>query len=134
MLTPVDKHCSKCGELKPAAAFGRASKHASGLRSECNNCRKVERALNREATKDRALQRLYGISLVEFQALLVSQGGVCAVCKGASGSKRYAADHDHATGRVRGILCTSCNSALGLFRENNAIIERAIDYIERRAA
>lgn len=63
--------------------------------------------------------------------MLARQGGRCAICERSPGILRVAlrVDHDHATGRVRGLLCDSCNAALGLFGDETARLERAIEYL-----
>ena len=58
------------------------------------------------------LKRRYGITQEQYDALLRSQGGKCGICKCLPGRKRLCVDHDHATGRIRGLLCVRCNSAV----------------------
>lgn len=58
-----------------------------------------------------------------------AQGGLCAICLTASAEH---VDHHHATGAVRGMLCFSCNAALGHFRDEPEVLRRAADYLERR--
>jgi len=71
-----------------------------------------------EKNKDHARARRYGLTFSEYQAMLEKQGGVCAIC-GESKWKRCAnIDHDHITGKVRGLLCGDCNRAIGLIRDN----------------
>jgi len=65
----------------------------------------------------------------EYDAMLERQGGVCAICKGKS-SGRLVVDHDHATGNVRGLLCGSCNLALGLLRDDRGRLRAAMAYLE----
>lgn len=86
---------------------------------------------NRERIRDAYLQRRYGITLTAYEALLASQSGVCAICQGPPSGRRriYHVDHHHATGRVRGLLCDSCNLALGKLRDDPTIVQRAADYL-----
>jgi hypothetical protein len=86
------------------------------------------------ALKARAkhLRSTYGITLQDFETMSVMQGGVCAIC-GSPPSARLslAVDHDHATGRVRQLLCSPCNLAVGLLGESP---ERAVllaEYLKR---
>ena len=60
--------------------------------------------------------------------MVEAQGGLCAVCRIQTADQ---VDHDHASGRVRGVLCDGCNGALGAFKEHPEIILRAIAYLER---
>lgn len=65
-----------------------------------------------ERQRDLYLQRTYGITSAEYDALLQAQDGRCAICEAKPRKKRLAVDHDHATGLVRGLLCTNCNHRL----------------------
>jgi len=72
----------------------------------------------------------FGVSADEYNDMLASQGGGCAICglKCRSG-KRLAIDHDHKTGMVRGLLCMCCNTAIGHLNDDKALLQRAIDYL-----
>jgi hypothetical protein len=74
---------------------------------------------------------LYSIDQAAYEAMLSRQRGVCAICGGRNQppTRRLAVDHDHATGKVRGLLCYRCNSAIGLFDEDAERMQRAIDYV-----
>lgn len=65
----------------------------------------------RDRTRSEYLRRKYGITNGEYERILDSQGGVCAICK-RTGRKRLAVDHDHRSGMVRGLLCWRCNKHL----------------------
>jgi hypothetical protein len=86
----------------------------------------------RRANKDYNLRQNYGITLADFEAMLASQDGRCAICLGFFPSEfETHADHDHSTGRVRGLLCNSCNNGLGRFRDDPDILRRAAAYLEQ---
>lgn len=96
----------------------------------------------REAYKrseyDKHLRDKYGISEQDYERLLVEQGGRCAICRTDNppswkGRKRatWHIDHDHATGVVRGLLCFNCNSGLGHFKDSDARLIAAADYLRR---
>jgi hypothetical protein len=78
-------------------------------------------------TKSR-LKRKYGITQDQVDILLASQGGVCAICLNPPNKQLYV-DHDHLTGRVRGLLCHRCNLALGMLGDNESGIRRALNYL-----
>jgi hypothetical protein len=63
----------------------------------------------------------FGLTIKDYETLLKKQRGKCAICKGHSGRKgsRFAVDHDHKTGKVRGLLCLQCNTKLGWVETNN---------------
>lgn len=77
----------------------------------------------------------HGITVEEYETMLSSQGGVCAICNGPPRGRwnRYAVDHDHKTGKVRGLLCSTCNQALGLFRDDMQILQKAKNYLSVHA-
>ena len=77
------------------------------------------------------LQHEYGITEEDYQRMLEAQGGRCYICqkmprKGA----HLSVDHDHKTKRVRGLLCTRCNRALGPFEWDIGVIVRTISYLQ----
>jgi hypothetical protein len=79
------------------------------------------------------LNRKYGITPEIYQEMLDKQGGKCAICgtNSCSTGRRLAVDHCHTTGKVRGLLCAHCNTAIGKFNDDPATIQRAIDYLNR---
>jgi Recombination endonuclease VII len=88
------------------------------------------RAAGKKKVSDRKsrLKRKYGLTLEGFDALLESQGGGCAICGRPDVDN---VDHDHATGRVRGILCFKCNVAIGLIDEDSDRARAAGEYLDR---
>jgi len=85
------------------------------------------RARSRRA---RALQS-YGITIEQYDELLRAQGGVCAACAAPPTEKRLLdVDHDHRTGRVRGLLCRRCNRALGSLRDDPELARKLATYLE----
>lgn len=79
--------------------------------------------------RDAYLKRKYGITEADYDALLLAQGGVCALCGKRPGKVRLAVDHDHTTGKVRGLLHVRCNRALGPFEFNEIVLQRAVNYL-----
>lgn len=73
--------------------------------------------------------RRYGLTLDDFAQLMREQDGKCAVCRLPPGKRNFSVDHDHATGRVRGLLCASCNTGLGLFRDDVGNLLAAIKHL-----
>ena len=77
-------------------------------------------------------RRALGVTRAAFAAMLSRQGDCCAVCATADpGRKNWQLDHDHQTGGVRGVLCSRCNLALGLFKDDPARMRAAAVYVER---
>lgn len=82
-------------------------------------------------TREKNLRRRYGIGLVEYEALLESQGGLCAICQ--QPLEKVHVDHCHTSGEVRGLLCPQCNSGIALLREDPRIINAAARYVVRHS-
>jgi len=77
------------------------------------------------------LKRKYGITEADYDALLAAQGGVCALCGKKPGRVRLAVDHDHVTGRVRGLLHARCNQALGPLEWSDTVLVRTVEYLNK---
>ena len=88
---------------------------------------KMRSKLKAERARARRLQR-YGLTPDLYDALWAQQNGGCAICAQSLEPSLHV-DHDHVTGAVRGLLCNSCNSALGLFRDNTMVLLRAVEYL-----
>jgi hypothetical protein len=82
------------------------------------------------------LQRLYGLDYETFAELTESQGGVCAICgqPPKTASQPLFVDHDHATGDVRGLLCRTCNTGLGMLGDTVDGLNAALSYLARYQA
>ena len=90
--------------------------------------------------KNNSYIKKYGISLEEYEKLLKEQNNSCKICQvSVEGlqNKRYkclVVDHCHATGKIRGLLCNTCNRGIGLLKENVEILQNAIMYLEQKKA
>lgn len=75
----------------------------------------------------------YGLTETDYQALLIAQGMCCGICLGKEPGGRgdWHLDHDHFTGKIRGLLCHNCNLALGLFKDSISNLTRAIGYLSK---
>ena len=103
--------------------------------------RKRSDAKRKQRRRERALENKYGITYVDYLFLLESQNGVCFICGrperllGKGGCIRpLNVDHDHITGKIRGLLCASCNLALGNLEDNISYFKSAIEYLEKHNA
>ena len=85
---------------------------------------------NAEKLRGYAIKRKYGISLAEYDCILVSQDGACKICRRIPADKPLQVDHDHATGKIRGLLCFRCNAALGLLGEDSETTKNLLEYIQ----
>ncbi len=90
------------------------------------------RPKRKESERAGHLRRKYGMTLEQFDAMLEAQGGVCAICgKPRPEERTLHVDHDHDTGKIRGLLCFRCNNALGDFEEEYELFRGAADYLDR---
>ena len=81
---------------------------------------------------DLRLRSTHGITREEYDAMHSAQNGVCALCSRPGRMRKHrdlVVDHDHETGRVRGLLCDACNLALGVLGDGSVGLERALEYI-----
>ncbi|MFF4119886.1 endonuclease VII domain-containing protein [Streptomyces sp. NPDC001714] len=114
------KRCPQCEVVKPHSEWERNKTSTDGWASYCRACRA-------ERNRVSYFKRKYGLTEVERDALIASQRGVCCICLSAPAAH---VDHCHETGRVRGVLCFSCNAALGQFKDQPDVIRRAAAYVE----
>lgn len=100
-------------------------------RAEILAAQKLHHATHKEEATTRARKYKYGLSESQYETLLQKQGGVCAICKKSEWGRRGPhVDHDHATGKVRGIVCHYCNAALGMLRDNAETAQSIIHYLK----
>lgn len=154
-----NKPCSACKQTKPLSEFERhynvvRSDGTYGYRLMCKACkydankkyqkahphpetsnaqsRKWRATLHGKITLAKRNARYTGTELhiteKQYIEMVESQGGMCAICRE---SPIHAIDHDHQTGKFRGLLCGNCNKGIGLLRDNKSILQRAIDYLKR---
>jgi hypothetical protein len=112
---------------KRAPKRGRKSGHSERTRFLRNDRRRVRRALEPDY-RDGERARRYGLSLADYRALQVGQGNACAICRKVT--RALCIDHCHVTGRVRGLLCRSCNSALGFYADDPRLLRAALAYLQ----
>lgn len=77
------------------------------------------------------IKRRYGLSIEQWDAMLIAQSGRCGICLDPMQDPHV--DHDHSTGAVRELLCSSCNNGLGRFRDDPERLERAAAYLRAHA-
>ena len=87
---------------------------------------------SKDKIRNKDLKAKYGITQEDYDRMLVEQHGGCTICGSPSpgpGLKNFSVDHDHETGKVRGLLCNPCNRGLGHFNDNPAACYRAEQYL-----
>jgi hypothetical protein len=142
------KRCKGCKQVLPLDNFyavrcadnGRLYRY-----SYCKKCGAENRRLwhftpqGQRSHRKIGLRALYGMTLETYEAMLAGQNGLCAICGGHETRKNragnvmvLAVDHDHATGNIRGLLCSACNSGLASFRDDPTLLKNAVSYLERQ--
>lgn len=117
-------HRSRTGKLMKAREV------VEGSGGRCATHAHVEKRRKREASHERRVQGVYGLPSGGYRALYEFQGGVCAICRRATGrSRRLSVDHDHRSGLVRGLLCRPCNDLLGHIRDDLDTVKRVHHYL-----
>lgn len=145
------KRCTKCFISKPKKDY-----HLRGdgkRRNDCRDCvrlygikyreknKKLIKRKKREYHKENPhikrrsyLKLEYGLTLEDYDKLLKSQNGLCKICNADNPNceqhKHLYIDHCHSTGKVRGLLCGRCNSAIGHMKDNIEYFEKAIEYLK----
>ena len=120
--------CRKCGNA------GNAAYYKNNKESCDNRTRKWQSSENnKHILRQRRLIKEFNITQEEYVSMLESQGNCCAICKTPASNfeKRMAIDHCHRTGKIRGILCNSCNLGLGCFKDSLDYLDKAIMYLRR---
>lgn len=152
------KTCSCCDETKDAVLFHKSAKAKDGLNSRCKECTAVrnkqwynenkdkhkitcakwyvknKKSATRKGTEWHYMSR-YGITHQQFLDLAFEQGNKCSICGidltfAEKCNTRAVLDHDHNSGEIRGVLCNSCNTALGLFKDSEHVLQNAIVYLK----
>jgi hypothetical protein len=132
------RQCKTCGIWKALSKFPPCSAHkGSGTKAHCRPCysllrrqqRQKYRDKEREYDRKRSFEVNYGITIEEYESRLERQNGVCLICSSPPTTKRLAVDHCHVTGEIRGLLCSKCNTALGLFNDSPELMKIAIEYL-----
>lgn len=138
------RRCPECGVMhrgtqsrcKPCyATWGRGwrARNREKAREACRRYQGKYPERTKRNNRAQALRKNYGITIEVFEALLAKQNGRCAICgtdKPCGPGKKLMVDHDHKTGRIRGLLCNHCNSTIGYALECPDRLKKAIAYLE----
>lgn len=93
--------------------------------------RRKRNAIRRREIREEHLRRTFGMMQAEYEVMLVSQCGGCAICGRKPKGRSLHVDHDHATGQIRGLLCFKCNGGLGQFADDPNRLATAIGYLAK---
>lgn len=83
--------------------------------------------------RERRLKKNWNLTIMEYNKMFDDQHGCCAICNTHQSKvkKSFSVDHNHATGKIRGLLCNTCNTSLGGFKDDINIIFKAIEYLKK---
>lgn len=145
------KICTKCHIEKPLSEFyPRRDRGEGATRANCKDCTKLQldslpnipysefseeqKARAAKKTRKHLLKKLYGLTLEDYDRMLEEQHGKCAICKtekvgGKHKTNTMIVDHDHKTGKVRGLLCNYCNIMAGMMEKNLETSQLVLDYL-----
>jgi hypothetical protein len=124
----------KYAEDKERISMERRAAYKPGPTSrKIKNYKKNHYQKNKAYYRERSLNRTFGITTADYDKLLTVQGGVCAGCQSPSTNekrtKNFCVDHDHKTGKIRGLLCGPCNRGLGYLHDSPELLERLAAYV-----
>ncbi len=127
------KICSRCKIEKDESEFYYSNINKDRLSSYCKECKNI----GNKKDKHKRTLREYGLTEVDYELMLKSQNGVCAICNQVETAKYLdtikclAIDHCHKPFKIRGLLCANCNRMLGLAKENIETLQQAVEYLEK---
>jgi hypothetical protein len=139
------KTCSVCGERKHFDLFYNFKNKSDGKSYRCKSCDDLARKKWSDSNPERAyrsarskrLKHLFNLTIEDYENLLEEQEGKCAICGvtenktvGTMKTHNFCVDHDHETGKVRGLLCNNCNRGLGLLKDSEELLRKAARYVE----
>ena len=139
------KECTKCTEVKPFTEFYISKNHPTGYSSHCSMCIKAKavkvRAANPEKTRAKNLKSKFNMSIDDYNKLYIEQDGLCRICDevetrrdSKGGVVWMPVDHCHDTGKIRGLLCSRCNTGLGLLGDSIKTLKCAIKYLRKEGS
>ncbi len=145
------KFCYRCKLDKLAIEFPKAKDRKDGLYCYCKKCNaevyakksaenpgkfkaisKEYRRTHPDSMRKSDLKRNYGMTIEQYNQMFVSQNGSCLICgKQNLTNKHLNVDHNHQTGKVRGLLCQFCNTGLGNFKDEKELLLKAFKYLNK---
>ena len=132
----MDRRCYRCKKTKSIEEFYGDKTKTGGRNYECKECTKarIKETHDPDRARDRHYRRNYGITLADFNRMVLAQGNKCACCgtdKPGGRHNVWNVDHDHVTGAVRELLCKDCNIVLGLVEDSPEHLQRLIAYVAK---
>lgn len=134
--TPHDSGRRICRECEASSARNWRAKNPDRARQIIREYQERNPEKMRAHNRRMKLRKAYGVTPEQFEAMLTSQSGRCAICGTSAPNgpgKRFMVDHSHKTGKVRGLLCCNCNFVIGHCLENIETLKKAVTYLEEKS-
>lgn len=126
----VKRNIEKVRECNKLAARKKRAENRDEYRKKQREYYAKNADKRRTQASDWFLRNKYGLTREAYEVMKSAQDGVCAICsRTCKTGRELAVDHCHATGRIRGLLCSKCNRGLGIFEDSREFLERAIAYL-----
>ena len=123
------KTCPKCDVERSLDGFAKHRSRSDGLSSWCKPCmNEYSKARYAAGKNEKYRYRKYGLTLEDYESLVLGQQGFCACC-GEMPDKMLVVDHCHETGEIRGLLCHKCNTGIGQLGDNIEGLRKALKYL-----
>jgi hypothetical protein len=133
MAIPKRKFCPQGHDKETVGVLGTQCRECRREYQKEYNKRPVQKQAvkkwadaNKDHIKDMEYRRTYGITLDDYKVMVAQQEGCCKIC---NEHKSLVVDHCHKTGAVRGLLCSQCNRAMGLFQDDPNRLQSAVAYL-----
>ena len=130
-----EKNCNKCNIIKELKNFYFTKNQSTGTKYYHSRCVQCYNIYDYKIDKNSKLKKAYGISLQDYNELLTKQNGKCSICGVDNNGyyrkklRAFAVDHCHTTSKIRGLLCSDCNTGIGLLKDNIDLLNNAIKYL-----
>ena len=136
-IYPTTKTCSKCHQDKSLEDFTRQKRGRYGRMAQCKHCvTEYQREYNKtdagkKSASNRKIRYRFGVSDEEWTKMFNEQNGCCKICgrHHTEFDRQLSVDHCHKTGKIRGLLCGSCNRAIGLLGDSKELLIKAANYL-----
>ena len=126
------KKCNICKRKKSLSEYHLYARSKDGHYATCKKCRSTkEKGLYGRTPEQirRGNLKKFGLTLEDYDVLLEQQNNVCKLCGRPPIGRRLAVDHNHETGKIRGLLCLQCNAVLGSVREDASLLQKMVKYL-----
>lgn len=141
VLSANRKQCKACNKMKNLKEFPTSKDSYTGYHSYCTLCRReINEAHDKKRWSEKRdilvrqrrnanYRRRFGMTVENYEIMLSKQGNKCAICSKSANIKTLTVDHDHYTGKVRGLLCDKGNWGLGMYKDDVTLLTNAIKYL-----